>query len=85
MGTIMKARHGRIARLPKEIREQLNHRLENGWRANLGANMKTNNVKITALGCRRLKVDNGISKHIKVNKGGRAEPPPILWTRSRRN
>jgi hypothetical protein len=28
----MKTRHGKIARLPKEIREQLNRRLENGWR-----------------------------------------------------
>jgi hypothetical protein len=28
----MKARHGKIARLPKEIREQLNRRMENGWR-----------------------------------------------------
>ena len=28
----MKTRHGKIARLPKEIREQLNHRIENGWR-----------------------------------------------------
>ena len=27
----MKTRNGKIARLPKEIREQLNHRLENGW------------------------------------------------------
>jgi hypothetical protein len=28
----MKTRNGKIARLPKEIREQLNRRLENGWR-----------------------------------------------------
>jgi hypothetical protein len=28
----MNARQGKIARLPKEIREQLNHRMENGWR-----------------------------------------------------
>ena len=28
----MKSRHGKIARLPKIIREQLNRRLENGWR-----------------------------------------------------
>jgi hypothetical protein len=28
----MKTRHGKIARLPKEIREQLNRRMENGWR-----------------------------------------------------
>ncbi|HEX4265400.1 MAG TPA: hypothetical protein VH597_13770 [Verrucomicrobiae bacterium] len=28
----MKTRNGKIARLPKEVREQLNHRLENGWR-----------------------------------------------------
>ncbi len=28
----MKTRHGKIARLPKDIREQLNRRLENGWR-----------------------------------------------------
>jgi hypothetical protein len=27
----MKTRNGKIARLPKEIREQLNHRLENAW------------------------------------------------------
>ena len=27
----MKTRNGKIARLPKVIREQLNHRLENGW------------------------------------------------------
>jgi hypothetical protein len=31
-GMIMKTRHGKIAQLPKEIREPLNHRLENGWR-----------------------------------------------------
>jgi hypothetical protein len=29
---LMKTRNGKIARLPKETREQLNHRLENGWR-----------------------------------------------------
>jgi len=29
----MKTRNGKIARLPKEIREQLNHRLENAWPA----------------------------------------------------
>jgi hypothetical protein len=28
----MKARHGKIASLPKETRDQLNHRIENGWR-----------------------------------------------------
>src|SRR4051812_461130 len=28
----MKTRNGKIARLPKDIREQLNHRLDNGWR-----------------------------------------------------
>src|SRR5882724_8067935 len=28
----MKTRLGKIARLPKEIREQLNRRIENGWR-----------------------------------------------------
>ena len=28
----MKTRNGKIARLPKEVREQLNRRLENGWR-----------------------------------------------------
>src|SRR4051812_7060114 len=28
----MKTRHGKVARLPKEVREQLNRRLENGWR-----------------------------------------------------
>jgi len=28
----MKTRNGKIARLPREIREQLNRRLENGWR-----------------------------------------------------
>ena len=28
----MKTRNGKIARLPKEIREQLNRRIENGWR-----------------------------------------------------
>ena len=28
---IMKTRNGKIARLPKEVREQLNYRLENGW------------------------------------------------------
>ena len=28
----MKTRNGKIARLPKEIREELNHRIENGWR-----------------------------------------------------
>jgi hypothetical protein len=33
--------------------------------------MKTNNVKITALGYDWLKVDNGVSKYIKVDKGGR--------------
>jgi len=33
--------------------------------------MKTNNMKITALGYDWLKVDNGVSKYIKVNKGGR--------------
>jgi len=33
--------------------------------------MKTNNVKITALAYDRLKVDNGVSKYIKVDKGGR--------------
>jgi hypothetical protein len=27
----MKTRNGRIARLPKDVREQLNRRLENGW------------------------------------------------------
>jgi len=27
---IMKTKHGKIARLPKEVREQLNRRLENG-------------------------------------------------------
>ena len=43
----MKARHGKIARLPKEIREQLN----------------------------RLKVSKGLSKYIKVNKGGRGASP----------
>ena len=32
--------------------------------------MKTNNVKITALGYDCLKVDNGLSKYIKVDKGG---------------
>src|SRR4051812_46507787 len=28
----MKTRHGKIARLPKQVREELNRRLENGWR-----------------------------------------------------
>jgi hypothetical protein len=28
----MKARNGKIARLPKDVREQLNRRIENGWR-----------------------------------------------------
>jgi hypothetical protein len=28
----MKTKQGKIARLPKEIREQLNRYLENGWR-----------------------------------------------------
>jgi len=49
---IMKTRHGKIARLPKEIREQLNRRIENGWR---GARCKNQ-----GLGYDRLKVDNGV-------------------------
>jgi hypothetical protein len=32
--------------------------------------MMTNNVKITALGYHRLKVDNGVSKYIKANQSG---------------
>ena len=36
--------------------------------------MKTNNMKISALGYDWLKVYKGISKYIKVDKGGEAPP-----------
>ena len=132
---IMKARHGKIASLPKEIRDQLNHRLKNGWRGARLANWLNELPQVKEVlpeqfhggatsfgavsGCSRaegpqcyslgwseqcerrpraqmppidrglkgknilkmihiLKVSKGLSKYIKVNKGGIPAIQPVI-------
>jgi hypothetical protein len=61
----MKTRHGKIARLPKELREQFHGR---------ASSERTNNVKIkpwAITSSKWITVYQGISNYIKVDKGGR--------------